>query len=111
MLYFVFIVTNYYNSTFYVGVTDSLDRKDIQDVLENDNRLIKISSHKLVYFEEHRDVVHAIIRENQIKNYNRSRKLQLIRAMNKDWIDLLEPHSQVASSSLLPLLLQTQVSI
>lgn len=43
---------------------------------------------KLVYYEEHEDVYHAIIREMRIKRWRRSWKLALIREENPRLEDL-----------------------
>lgn len=46
--------------------------------------------HQLLYYEVTPDVLSAIAREKQVKAWRRSKKLQLIRAMNPDWRDLSE---------------------
>lgn len=43
---------------------------------------------RLLYFEEFREVPHAIDREKQLEGWNRQRKLQLIEKGNPDWQDL-----------------------
>jgi putative endonuclease len=43
---------------------------------------------KLVYYETSESIESAILREKQIKDTNRKKKLQLINGMNKDWRDL-----------------------
>lgn len=43
---------------------------------------------KLVYFEKHLDIRIAIRREKTIKKWKREWKINLITAMNPDWIDL-----------------------
>ncbi len=42
----------------------------------------------LVWYEQHRDVAQAILREKQIKKWNRAWKLELIESANPEWQDL-----------------------
>jgi len=41
-----------------------------------------------VYYEVHEDMLSAIAREKQIKNWRRQWKLQLIETRNPRWVDL-----------------------
>ena len=87
--YYVYIITNKYNTTLYVGVTNNLARR----IYEHKNKLIegfssKYNLNKLVYYEHTNDVESAILREKQIKNYSRAKKEILIDNFNKDRIDL-----------------------
>jgi len=43
---------------------------------------------KLVYFEQHQTMGAAILRERQLKKWNREWKIKLIRKVNPDWEDL-----------------------
>ena len=81
--YFVYIITNTYNTVFYTGITNNLVRR----VFEHKNKLVtgftkKYNIWKLVYFEEYPDVRDALNREKQIKDYRREKKLTLIRKVN-----------------------------
>ena len=85
------MMTNEYNNVLYVGITNNLSRR----VYEHRNGLIegftqRYNVHKLVWFEECRDVNAAIAREKQLKGWIRSKKEALIRQMNPDWRDLSE---------------------
>ena len=42
----------------------------------------------LVYFEEHEDIKDAILREKQIKKWERKWKLRLLEEKNPEWKDL-----------------------
>lgn len=44
---------------------------------------------RLVYFEVHGDINHAIKREKNMKKWNRAWKIELISKFNPDWHDLL----------------------
>jgi putative endonuclease len=87
--YYVYILASRKNGTLYIGVTDDLIRR----IYEHKNNLIegytnKYNVHTLVYYEAHDDIQEAIIREKQIKKWNRKWKLRLIEEMNLEWRDL-----------------------
>ena len=87
--YYVYIITNKYNTTLYIGVTNDLIRR----IYEHKNKLVygfsaKYNLNKLIYFEHTNDVESAILREKQLKNYSRAKKEQLISELNPDKIDL-----------------------
>ncbi len=87
--YFVYIITNYNKSTLYIGVTNDLIRR----MYEHRNGLVKGFSKKyrlkyLLYFEETGDVKAAILREKQLKKWNRVWKEELINEFNPKWKDL-----------------------
>jgi putative endonuclease len=50
----------------------------------------KYKVHKLVYYEPREDHESALYRERQIKNYSRSKKMDLITNFNPHWEDLYE---------------------
>ena len=87
--YFVYILSNFTNSTLYVGITNDLRRR----LYEHKNNLIpgftkKYNIHKLVYFEKTTDVKAAIQREKRLKKWNREWKLELIKKNNPSLNDL-----------------------
>lgn len=87
--YYVYILTNTYNTVFYTGVTNNL----IKRIYEHKNKLIdgftkKYNIWKLIYFEEFSDVRDALTREKQLKDYRREKKLQLIKTLNKDLLEI-----------------------
>lgn len=87
--YWIYILTNHWNGALYVGVTKSLKRR----IWEHKTGAIsgftkQYGLKRLLYFEEFREVRHAIDREKQLKGWNRQRKLQLIEKGNPDWQDL-----------------------
>jgi putative endonuclease len=82
----------------HVCVTNHLESR----VFQHKAKLItgftqKYNLHKLVYFEQFRDVREAIRREKQIKGWLRSRKVALIESINPQWKDLAEDHFESAS--------------
>ncbi len=85
----VYILSSKRNGTLYVGVTTNL----VQRIWQHKNNLVegftqKYHIHQLVYYELHQDISQAILREKQIKKWNRQWKLELIEAMNPQWGDL-----------------------
>lgn len=89
--YYVYIMTNKYNTVLYTGITNDLIRR----VYEHKNKLVegftaKYNLTKLVYYEVFNDVKEAINREKQIKGWKREKKEDLIKEFNPIWKDLYE---------------------
>ena len=87
--YYIYIMTNFTNTTFYIGVTSNL----IKRVYEHKNKAIegftsKYNLNKLIYFEETSDIDSAITREKQLKNWHREWKINLIKKENPKFTDL-----------------------
>lgn len=97
--YYVYILTTERNSALYTGVTNDLIRR----VYEHKNNLVpgftkRYNVHKLVYFEAGEDILAAIEREKQIKNWVRKKKIALISTVNPDWHDLYNEISGIEQS-------------
>ena len=89
--YAVYILTNYGETTFYIGVTSNLEKR----IYEHKNKLAKGFSskyelNKLVYYETTNDIESAITREKQLKNWHRQWKINLIKEKNPKMLDLSE---------------------
>lgn len=87
--YYMYILSNKKNGTLYIGMTNNLERR----MFKHKNKLcagfaLKYGLNLLVYFEQFQYVNDAIKREKQLKNWNRSWKIELIEKDNKDWNDL-----------------------
>ncbi|HOO72411.1 MAG TPA: GIY-YIG nuclease family protein [Spirochaetota bacterium] len=87
--YYVYIMTNKYNTILYTGVTNNL----IKRVFEHKEKTIegftkKYNCNKLVWFEEALNIKSAIAKEKQIKKWKKDYKINLINSMNPDWKDL-----------------------
>ena len=85
----VYIMTNYKNTTLYIGVTSNLQRR----VWEHKNKVVKgftekYNINKLVYYEITDSIESAIIREKQLKNWHRDWKINLIKEINPEFKDL-----------------------
>ena len=89
--YYLYIITNKWDTTFYTGVTNNLKRR----VYEHKGKLVpgftkKYDLFKLVYFEVFDSINNAIAREKQIKAGSRQKKIDLINSMNPEWRDLYD---------------------
>ncbi len=89
--YYIYIITNKYNTVLYTGVTNDLIRR----VYEHKEKLIagftkKYNVNKLVYYEIFADINDAIAREKQIKAGSRQKKIDLVNSMNPQWCDLYD---------------------
>ena len=80
---FVYILTNTYRTTFYVGVTSDLKKRITEHVEGFGSAFTKKYNLKdLIFFEEFTDMNRAIEREKQLKNWHREWKPNLIRELN-----------------------------
>ena len=92
----VYILASKRNGTLYIGVTSDLvqrigrHRDDAAQAFTQ-----RYGVHQLVYFELHEEMYEAIVREKQLKKWNRRWKLRLIEKDNPNWTDLSE---QIGSS-------------
>ena len=87
--YYVYIMASKRNGTLYIGATNDL----IKRVFQHKNNLAdgftkKYGVHTLVYYETTNDINSALIREKQLKKWNRKWKLELIEKDNPEWNDL-----------------------
>jgi|SRR3989344_1586805 len=89
--YYVYILTNKNKTAFYIGVTNNLERRIYehqQELIEGFTKQYKLK--KLIYFEEYPSVLEAIAREKQLKNWHRDWKINLIKSINPQLLDLSE---------------------
>ncbi len=93
--YYVYILASKRNGTLYIGMTNNLVRR----VWEHKNNSVegftkKYSVHCLVWYEVAETANAAIVREKQLKKWNRAWKLRLIEEKNPEWKDLYDEISQ-----------------
>jgi putative endonuclease len=93
--FYVYILTNKRKTVLYTGVTNNLHRRLHQhSTKENTNSFTaKYNVEFLIYYEKFGWIQQAIEREKEIKNYPRSKKLEMIRSVNPNlefWNDLFE---------------------
>ena len=83
-------MANQKNGTLYIGVTSDLVKRVSEHKLNKyDNSFSqKYKTHILVYHETHESMESSIMREKQIKKWNRVWKLKLIEEKNPEWRDL-----------------------
>ena len=87
----IYILSNSYHSTLYIGVTSNLPARiwqHRQGLVEGFTR--RYRTHCLVYFEMHATMLAAITREKQLKSWRRAWKEELIESLNPEWRDLWE---------------------
>ncbi|MDN3645220.1 GIY-YIG nuclease family protein [Pontixanthobacter aestiaquae] len=84
----VYIVTNRYRGTIYIGVTGSLSQRTMQHRDGTGSKFAgKYGCDRLVFAEHCDSIDEAIAREKQIKKWNREWKIRLIEEQNPDWED------------------------
>ena len=87
---FVYIMTNR-SRTLYIGVASKLEQRVHQHKhKEIPGFTARYNITRLAYYEEIPSIRDAITREKQLKGWRRSRKIELIEAVNPQWRDLSE---------------------
>ena len=89
MSFFVYILASRRNGTLYIGMTDNL----VARVWQHQAGLVpgftkQYGVKTLVWYEVHETREAAILRERQLKKWNRRWKLELIERQNPAWNDL-----------------------
>ena len=86
---FVYIMSNYTRTTFYIGVTSDLAKRVHEHQIGFYGGFTKRYRLKyLVYYEHAGTIVEAIGREKQLKNWHREWKINLIKSVNPEMKDL-----------------------
>lgn len=86
--YYVYMLASQRNGTLYVGVTSDLVRRASehrQGLIPGFTREHGVK--RLVWWEHHRDIRQAILREKRVKRWRREWKLAPIEAENPQWLD------------------------
>ena len=84
--YYVYIITNKFRSTYYIGMTNNLLQR-LHQHKDNIEKRIKTFASRyniefLVYYEKFTWVELVIERGNELKGWKREKKLDLIRSFN-----------------------------
>ena len=87
--YAVYIMTNYSQTSLYIGVTGNLQKR----VWEHKNKFVegftkRYNIDRLVYYEITDSIETALNREKQLKRWHRDWKINLIKEMNPEFNDL-----------------------
>ena len=89
--YAVYILTNYNETTYYIGITNNLERRIYEHKNSINNSFSKkYNLCKLVYYELTESIEAAIQREKKLKNWHREWKKELIKKVNPTFRDLSE---------------------
>ena len=88
---YVYLLASRPYGTLYAGVTSDL----VQRVCQHREHLVAgftktYAVDQLVWFETHEDIMAAITREKQIKEWKRIWKIELIQKSNPHWRDLYD---------------------
>ncbi|HET9278526.1 MAG TPA: GIY-YIG nuclease family protein [Flavitalea sp.] len=90
-IYSVYIVTNPQATVLYTGVTNSLCQRLIEHWTSRGKTASfagKYFCFNLLYYEDFPYIKDAIAREKEIKGWSRSKKVELIKSFNPDWLFL-----------------------
>ena len=87
--YAVYIMTNYSQTSLYIGVTGNLQKR----AWEHKNKFVegftkRYNINRLVYYELTDSIETALNREKQLKRWHRDWKINLIKEMNPEFNDL-----------------------
>lgn len=89
---FIYIITNKYNTVYYIGVTSNLPKRILEHIEKRyeNSFSARYNLNKLVYYEQFQMIGDAIAREKQLKAGSRAAKVALIQNLNPKWLDLYE---------------------
>lgn len=93
--YCIYIMTNEWGTTFYVGFTGELNSRVYahkEKLAEGFTRRYNLT--KLVYYECGDDYEGMLAREKQIKRWSRKKKIELINKINPEFKDLYDELQQ-----------------
>jgi putative endonuclease len=85
----VYIMSNTYRTTFYIGVTSNLASRVWQHINNEGSLFVKkYKLYDLVFYEYFERITDGIAREKQLKNWHQDWKINLIKSMNPEMKDL-----------------------
>ena len=87
--HFVYIMTNEYRTTLYIGMTNNIQRRIAQHYFDSQNSRKwfagKYNCIYLIYYEGFENARDAIAREKELKRWRREKKNKLITDFNPKW--------------------------
>jgi putative endonuclease len=87
--FYVYILANERNTTLYIGVTNNIERRVYEHKTHlNKGFTYKYNITKLVWYDVFPNSTTAILREKQLKKWNREWKERIINEINPEWKDL-----------------------
>lgn len=90
-MYWVYILASKRNGTLYIGVTNNVAARLEQHRLGLGSKFVEqYGVYRLVYVENYSRAEEAIVREKQMKKWNRAWKIRLIERENPEWRDLAD---------------------
>ena len=100
--YFTYIMSNRHHTVYYIGITNTLDRRTIEHKWKSNRNSFtsRYNINHLLYFEEYDNPTDAIRREKQLKGWTRKKKIDLIMKVNPGMEDLFR---EVGDPSTAPL--------
>ncbi|RXP44847.1 GIY-YIG nuclease family protein [Lutibacter sp. HS1-25] len=88
---YIYIVSNKNRTLLYIGVTSNLIERIENHKKGNGSSFTKkYNVSDLLYYEVFTDIKEAILREKQLKKWNKEWKWDLIKLMNPNLLDLYE---------------------
>lgn len=87
---FVYIMSNKNRTTFYIGVTNCIERRVAEHKSGKSGFTSQYNLFDLMYYERIAGFRNAIDREKQLKRWHRQWKINLIKEMNPEMKDLSE---------------------
>ena len=94
--YYIYILASRKKGKLYIGITKNLKKRISEhrnDFLKGFTERNKVK--KLVYYEQCDSKESALLREKQLKKWNKSWKISLIEKFNPEWHDLSDGLVQI----------------
>jgi putative endonuclease len=85
--FYVYILTNELKTVLYTGVTNNLKERVIEHYQQRGQTSSftgRYNAYYLLYYEAHKYIKNAIVRETEIKAWGRKKKIHLIAEMNPE---------------------------
>lgn len=98
--YYVYIMSNKHHTVYYIGITNSLERRNIEHKwkVNNNSFTTKYNISDLLYYEDYSSPTDAIAREKQLKKWSRKKKINLIKLSNPEMKDLFALAGDLSTS-------------